>query len=168
MNDKLMTRTARDDLSAEIATLETLVSRAEKGDPNDQYLVAVAYDEECPISLRNTKEAVKWYTLAARQGHAKAQTTLGMMYERESGEIENNKKAMEWYLLAANQGDAEARFRIGMMYLLGQGVEQNCGEALEWLGFAAKQGHHEAQFTLRSEFGFLVSALPGENEEEVK
>jgi TPR repeat protein len=54
------------------------------------------------------------------------------------------------------------------MYLLGQGVEQNCGEALEWLGFAAKQGHHEAQFTLRSEYGFLVSALPGENEEEVK
>ena len=48
-------------------------------------------------------EAVRWYRLAADQGHADAQYNLGWMYANGEGVVEDDAEAVRWYRLAADQ-----------------------------------------------------------------
>lgn len=52
---------------------------------------------------------MKWYRLAAKQGHVDAQFNLGWMYSKGQGVPQDNKTAVKWWKLAAEQGDAEAQ-----------------------------------------------------------
>ena len=45
----------------------------------------------------DSKEAAKWYRLAAEQGHTKAQIMLGHMYARGEGVPEDYQEAVKWY-----------------------------------------------------------------------
>ena len=47
-------------------------------------------------------EAVRWYRLAADQGYAIAQLTLGAMYLRGDGVPEDHVEAARWYRLSAD------------------------------------------------------------------
>ena len=55
------------------------------------------------------KEAVKWYTLAAEQGHASAQTNLGLMYVNGTGVLQDYIRAHMWWNIAAANGHDAAR-----------------------------------------------------------
>ena len=57
---------------------------------------------------QNHAEAVRWYRLAAEQGHAGAQISLGLILEGE-----DDAEAVRWYRLAADQGDAFAQYNLG-------------------------------------------------------
>ena len=48
---------------------------------NAQYNLGVMYDKGLGVP-QNDKTAVKWYRLAAEQGHATAQYNLGVMYDK--------------------------------------------------------------------------------------
>jgi TPR repeat protein len=61
------------------------------------------------------KEAVKWYRLAAAEGHARAQFLLGSMYDDGEGLPEDPKEAVKFYRLAAEQGHAKAQARLNEM-----------------------------------------------------
>ncbi len=54
-------------------------------------------------------EAVRWYRLAAAQGHAYGQQNLGVMYDNGEGVPQDYKEAVRWYRLAATQGIELAR-----------------------------------------------------------
>ena len=57
-------------------------------------------------------EAVKWYRLAAEQGHAQALNNLGFMYENGHGVLQDYAEAHKWYNLAASrQTNEESRNR---------------------------------------------------------
>ncbi len=58
---------------------------------------------------RDATEALKWYTLAAEQGHAESQFNLGIMYGKGEGVRANWAESMKWFMLAAEQGHAIAR-----------------------------------------------------------
>ncbi|MDC1341956.1 hypothetical protein N8222_09165 [Oceanospirillaceae bacterium] len=51
---------------------------------------------------------MKWYTKAAEQGHAKAQSNLGVMYEYGNGVLTDNRRAYMWYNLASYNGSEKA------------------------------------------------------------
>jgi TPR repeat protein len=53
-------------------------------------------------------EAVRWYRLAAAQGHADAQNNLGIMFENGRGVAKDTAEAIRLYRLAAAQGVAAA------------------------------------------------------------
>ena len=55
---------------------------------------------------QNDDEAVRWYRLAAEQGHSRAQTIWAWMYENGRGVAQNDEEAARWYRMAAEQGDA--------------------------------------------------------------
>ena len=61
-------------------------------------------------------EAVRWFRLAADQGHALAQNNLGYMYANGEGVPEDDAEAVRWYRLAAEQGFALAQVNLGLMY----------------------------------------------------
>ena len=53
-------------------------------------------------------EAVKWYRLAAQQGHAGAQRNLGAMYSIGQGVLKDYVKAHSWLNLGAASGNTDA------------------------------------------------------------
>lgn len=87
-----------------------------------------------------SKKAMKWFRLAANQGHAEAQYNLGVMYDTGDGVPQSFKEAVKWYRRAADRGYAKAQFNLGSMYIDGLGVAQSYKTAKKWLRRAADQG----------------------------
>lgn len=141
---------------------EKLKRSALAGEVSAQLLVGDMYANGDGVP-KNLKEALKWYQLAAEQGNAKAQTTLGSMYHlgtfiedpklpptppRFNLVPQDYKEAARWYRLAAEQGYLPAELNLAAMYNAGQGVSQNDKESLKWYRLAAEQGDVTAQRTL--------------------
>ena len=91
------------------------------------------------------EEAVRWYRLAADQGHANAQTNLGNMYNNGEGVPEDDAEAVRWYRLAADQGNRLAQFNLGMLERNGWGRDVNPSAACEWFEKSAKEDVPMAQ-----------------------
>ena len=66
-----------------------------------------------------TKEALKWFKVAAEQNVVEAMFTLGMMYEQGIGVNRDEEKAFQYYLQSAEGGYEDAQYRIGSIYLEG-------------------------------------------------
>lgn len=133
--------------SAENCDLQS-VSRqfAEAGDAFWQVVLAIQYvDGECVPE--DPDEAVRWARLAARQGHAVAQSVLGEMYRTGYGPMEQDyAEAAYWFLLAAEQNHPDmhqTRYKLGVLYLLGLGVPRDFVTAYAWLNVAAVR-HEQA------------------------
>ena len=60
------------------------------------------------ISKRDYATALREFEPLAKQGHARAQTNLGWMYDKGLGVPQNYETAVKWYTLAAEQGYAPA------------------------------------------------------------
>ena len=102
------------------------------------------------MDKKNPEEAVKWYEKAAKQGHAKAQVNLGLMYANgDDGVEKDSRKAVTLWKLAAEQGNAKAQLNLGVMYSTGEGVDKkNPEEAVKWYEKAAEQENAKAQLNL--------------------
>ena len=115
--------------------------RAEKGDAEAQYNLAVMYDMGIGAP-KNYSESGKWYLKAATQGIAEAQFQLGVRYyEHAKQSKENYAKGFSWFYKAAMQGMAEAQYNVALMYQLGRGVPTNRVEAYKWYIISASQGY---------------------------
>ncbi|MBQ4430445.1 MAG: SEL1-like repeat protein [Synergistaceae bacterium] len=73
--------------------------KAQRGDADAQTELGIMYAES-----GNYTEAAKWFTKAANQGHALAQTMLGFAYEHGRGVEQNYYTAAILYNSAAQQG----------------------------------------------------------------
>ena len=62
-----------------------------------------------PPEFENAAEAVRWYRLAAEQGHAGAQFFLGGMYANGRGVLEDSVLAHMWFSIAGANGYKSAR-----------------------------------------------------------
>ena len=80
---------------------------------------------------------MKWYRLAAAQGHTKAELNLGLLSATGEGVPQDEAEAVKWFRLAAGQGDAGAQFNLGLLYSQGQGVPQDDVQAYKWFTLAA-------------------------------
>ena len=119
---------------------DDLRKRAESGDAEAQYILGVS-----SAHAMDHKEAVKWYRLAAEQGHAKAQNALGAAYSfGQEGVSQNHEEARKWYRRAAEQGHDDAQYNLGVVYETGEGVSIDYQEAHVWFSVAAANGNTEA------------------------
>jgi general secretion pathway protein A len=113
------------------------------------------------------KKAAVWFRKAAEQGHAKAQSNLGVMYSEGQGVGKDYNEAVKWCRQAAEQGYAQAQTNLCIMYSEGKGVEQDYNEAAIWCRKAAEQENGQAQAIL----GIMYSKGQGveqDTEEAVK
>ena len=93
---------------------ERTIDLAEQGDATAQCDLAGCYiglhygnaerGELRQIRKKDDAEAVRWYRKAAEQGHAWAQSNLGLMYLKGEGVAEDYILAYKWANLAAAQG----------------------------------------------------------------
>ena len=135
---------------------------AEQGDAEAQYQLGRLYqdgDDEPGVRFlrrilhnkgmpEDEAHAVKWYTRAAEQGHAKAQDALGLMFRTGVGVSEDRAQAVKWTVRAAEQGYANAQYHLGRMYHGGNGVPKDDALALQWFTRAAERGHAFARWKL--------------------
>jgi TPR repeat protein len=89
---------------------------------------------------QNDAKAAEWFRKAADQGHAAAQSNLGLLCARGQGVAQNDAEAAKWFHRAADQGLAEAQTILGAIYVKRQGAAQNYVLAHMWFNLAAAQG----------------------------
>jgi TPR repeat protein len=124
---------------------EAVRTCAEQGDAEAQFHLGSHYATGSGSLPEDFVESVRWYRLAAEQGHGGAQTSLGFRYRYGRGVPEDDVEAVRWFRLAAEQGNAEAQYNLGTLYDNGEGVPEDHVLAYMWYNLAAAQGHERAQ-----------------------
>jgi TPR repeat protein len=131
-----------------IRRLRRLVERPPgRHTPVAQCSLGACYHEGTGV-VQDPAEAVRWYRLAADQGHSVAQVMLGDCYADGTGVTRDYAEAARWYRLAADQGYAGGQLKLGGCYKFGAGVAQDSAAAARWVRLAADQGDAAAQFHL--------------------
>jgi TPR repeat protein len=93
---------------------------AEKGDPDGELLVGVAYVDGNGVP-QDDREAMKWLLKAAEKGEYRAMTLVGYMYCHGRGVNEDSEEGIKWLRKAAEKNHPMAEFLIGVMYETGKG-----------------------------------------------
>jgi Sel1 repeat len=88
--------------------LAELRKSSERGDPNAQYLLGLAYDVGDGVP-QSYVEASTWYRKAADQGHAAAQFNLGLLYANGRGGDQDLVQGHMWLNLAAAGSEPAAQ-----------------------------------------------------------
>ncbi len=124
-----------------------LNERAQAGDVEAQYLLG----RRC-FKLASSRDewlnGVEWLGKAAKAGHAKAQTSVGIIYARGMGVPQSPELALVWLTRAAMQGEALAQNELATLYVKGNGVPRNLQKAIHWYREAATAGSLAAKRNL--------------------
>ena len=144
---------ARDpaELAAEKKEFETTKAKAEKGDVNAQYHLAMLYDFGRGTE-KNGTEAARWCRKAAEQGLAEAQFSLGQTLRLGESVAPDMKEAFSWFMKSALQGDPDAEHALSVCYEEGEGVKENRAEARKWRQKAAEHGEPRSQCNLGNDY----------------
>jgi TPR repeat protein len=78
---------------------------------------------------------------AAKNGNAKAQFDLAIMYATGRGVQKNEKIAFNWFHKSARKNYAPAKHYMGISFLQGRGVRKQKELARYWFRLASKQGY---------------------------
>jgi hypothetical protein len=125
-----------------------LIAKADAGDRDAQFKVGLAYDSSTGAP-RSRDKAIKYYLMAAEQGLAEAQNSLGSIFQAEK----NYTEAKSWYERAAAQNHPMATNSLGYLYDLGLGVPQDRNKGFEFYSRSADLGWAEAMWSLAIMYG---------------
>ena len=98
-----------------IMAADELRQRAEAGDANAQYLLALKYYKGSG-EVKDPRQGYLWIKVAAEGGCLKAQKALGLLYtsaQHAPYPDENPEEAIRMYQMAALQDDADAQYWLG-------------------------------------------------------
>jgi TPR repeat protein len=74
----------------------------------------------------------------AAEGNARAQSLLGLLYDRGLGGVPQDKaEALKWFHRAADLGDGQAQYNLGLSYAKGEAGEPDNVRAHMWFNLAA-------------------------------
>ena len=121
------------------------------GDPDLQVRIGHMYYMGNKDGIKNHVQARRYYQLAAAQGNAEAQATLGQMLSRGEGGPRDLVEARRMNTLAAAQGHAVAQTFLGIMYYQGDGGAQDFVEARRQLRLHRKSTSREIRPQARRE-----------------
>lgn len=109
---------------------------AEGGDADSQYGLGMMYGNGFGVDMDDAL-AIKWYGLAAAQGHPGAQCNLAVMHQNGWGVPLNEDEAVRLYMEAADQGVAEAMVALGRHFAMDFSEEYDPVQAYKWFSLAA-------------------------------
>jgi hypothetical protein len=130
------------------AELGALRARAEAGDAQAQFEMGVKLDNGDVGLPPDDAAAAAWYRRAAEQGHARAQNSLGSLYQFGEGVPQDWAEAGKWYRLSAAQKYPLGLMNVGQLYDEGLGVPVDDVEARRLYLEAAGLGSFEAMNNL--------------------
>ena len=129
-------------------SFKQFLEQAEKGNPEAQYTVAVAYAQGVGVAV-DTNESYKWLCKAAKQYQPNALTLLGVMYFTGKADKQDSKKGFQLIHEAAEQGSTTAASLLGAMYSNGLGVSKDPAQGALWTKKSDRQGQNEASAYLK-------------------
>ena len=92
---------------------------------------------------------------AAKQGDARAQALVGIMYQDGDGVRADDREALKWFSMAAAQGHRASQYAVGSMYEEGEGgLRKDVAKAVSYYTMSAKQGYDKAQYALALNYEF--------------
>ena len=113
-------------------------------DPDTQYTLGERhYEGVCGV--KDTAEGIRWFILAAEQGHVDAQYSLGGIYFFGASAIQDYASAEKWWRKAAAQGHVDAQNNLGVMYQYGSGVLESNLIAHMWYNIAQANGSERSR-----------------------
>lgn len=149
--------------------VSALQAAAERGDPAGQVHYGQLFESGTGVP-KDYQQALYWTTKAAKQGYAKAQTSLGTTYYygyMSQGIPKNRSEALTWFKKGAEGGHDHAQYMYGVMLADGDSVDKDMRKAVNWWGKAAAQGNRDATKRLQKlesdGGGSLLKGLPREN-----
>ncbi len=122
-------------------TPPSMQSLAEKGDPDAQFAMGLFHET-------NGEEALKWYTLAADQGHVDAMLHLGSMHANGRSVPEDSEQALRHYTRAAEYGNVNAMFWLGKFHLQNATEPDKKTLAYVYFSLAASDNHENSAYQL--------------------
>jgi len=140
-----------------IIVLSLLISGC--GDSNEVILKKA----DKAYSSKDYATAATLYSKLAKNGNAKAQAKLGVLYAMGWGVEKNGKEAVSWYAKAAEQGEVDALNNVANAYKYGRaGAPMDYAEAIKWY---EKCVAHSACYY---EFGDMYEMGLGMQEDQVE
>jgi TPR repeat protein len=118
-------------------------SLAQSGDDKAQFGMASLYSNGFGVPFDDA-EALKWFGLAADQGHAEAMCKIAIMHANGWGVPQSDAEAFKWYGLAAEEGNTMAQVNISRMLSDGYWEVQDKAQAYKWLSIASELGEINA------------------------
>ena len=115
--------------------------------PADDAMPAI-HDDRIGSKTFVPNVALELYEIAAQQGDAQAQYSLGLCYHYGEGTLKDPFSAFKWFSQAAEGGHAQAQYSIGVYYQQGIGTAQDSENAFKWFEKAAIQNQPKAQHEL--------------------
>lgn len=129
----------------DVETIKELTERADSGDVDAQRDLAGAYDFGF-YGVRSGELAMKYYLLAANQGDADSQNSVGSGLQAEG----KFSEARTWYKKASDQDHGLATNNLAYLYDEGLGVAQDRQSALQLYTRAAELGRADAMWNIAS------------------
>ncbi|KAG7389757.1 hypothetical protein PHYPSEUDO_009677 [Phytophthora pseudosyringae] len=106
---------------------------AQQGHRNAQYELGIFHEYGRGGCEPNDSEAVTWYSKAADQGHAGAESSLGRLFLVGTQLPQDVAKAVHFLQRAAAKSDSSAQTRLGLLYTTGNGVKQDMERGMAFL-----------------------------------
>jgi uncharacterized protein len=139
----------RDRAKTDPAAFEDLKSQAAAGNSMMQFELATLYDPNFKLSklvAPDIQSALRYYHLAADQGHVVAENNYGYYIATGNSGIPRDPAAgFPRVLKAANGNYTLAQRNAGILYRDGIGVAPDRGTSLVWFRKAADAGDHYSQ-----------------------
>ncbi|MCZ4281989.1 tetratricopeptide repeat protein [Kiloniella laminariae] len=111
---------------------------------SDEYLKGVGAYESGDLSA-----ATAYWLPLAEAGDARAQYSLGKLFETEGADVTPHyQEAIHWYQKAADQNVVAALNNLGRLYAQGKGLAPSQEKAVEYWQKAAQADHAMAQYNL--------------------
>jgi TPR repeat protein len=120
---------------------------AEEGLTSAQEIMGILSEKGLGVP-QSYRDAIKWYSMAAKQDNDRAQFCLGALYAEGRGLPRSEAAAESWFLKAKKNGNDYAQFRLD---LLNREFESDHAYH-QFLRQAAREGHAEAQYLLAGRF----------------
>ncbi len=137
--------------------LRHIEESAEMGFPTAQATLGMIYFTGIGVA-KNSKLALKWCSLSARNKVPLGMFYLGMAYAVGDGVKQNDDFSIRWIQAAAVRELTMAQLTLGMKYALGDGTDKNLDLAVQWLRRASIHGSAEAALQLRRYENLLTRA----------
>ena len=109
--------------------------------------------------MRDPREGLRWFLLAAGQNHLMALNMVGRCYDLGWGIAIDKERAADCYRVAAERGLDWAMYNLATLLTLGEGVAEDKPAAFAWFEKAAALGNAKAVNFLGSfhEDGWVVA-----------
>ena len=122
---------------------QSLEKRAENGDPQAQYELAMYYIDSLPrntMDVSRQAEGVHLLRLASNQNHSAAQFEFARCYMSGLIVDRDTDEAIKWFVKSAQSGYVDAQLILGRVYSSGEDVEQDYEQSFYWYDMARKAG----------------------------